>query len=124
MIPFGSETVTLVKRREAVEDGRTRVTYGSVRLTGCSWRRTLRYNREGEVLAAYEGITCRVPAGQDIPQAGDLLILGDVDVGTVTGASYQRLIEQYRSADGAFVAASVADNSRPGMPLAHYAVRS
>ena len=124
MIPFGNETVTLVRRVEAKENGRTVVRYETAALTGCSWRRTQRWNREGEVLIPQEGITCRVPAGQTEPCAGDLMILGDVDVTVASGAEYQRLLEQYRASGGAFVVASVSDNARPGMPMAHYAVRS
>ena len=124
MIPFGSETVTLVQRTEAVVNGKKAVGYSVAKLTGCSWQRTLRYNREAEVLAPYEGIVCRVPAGQTVPHANDLLILGNVAVTVDGGVDYQRVIEQYRGSTGAFVAASVSDNARPGMPMPHYAVRS
>ena len=117
MIPFGSETVTLVQRIEDTVNGKKHITYRTAKLSGCSWRRTLRHNREGEVLATYEGVTCRVPAGQTAPHAGDLLILGDVAVTVTGGADYQQLIERYRGQDGAFVVASVSDNARPGMPL-------
>lgn len=124
MIPFGNETVTLVQRAEATENGRKKAVYSVARLTDCSWRRTQRWSREGEVLVPGEGITCRVPVGQAVPHAGDLMILGDVTVTVNSGADFQRLIEQYRGADGAFVVASVADNARLGMPLPHYAARS
>ena len=124
MIPFGNETVTLVRRVEAKENGRTAVRYETAALTGCSWRRTQRWSREGEVLVPGEGITCRVPAGQTAPKSGDLMILGDVAVTVTGGADYNRLIEQYRDSDGAFVVASVSDNNRPGMPMPHYAARA
>ena len=101
MIPFGNETVTLVQRTETVVNGKTQATYATAKLTGCSWQRTLRYIREGEVMAPTEGIVCRVPAGQTVPHAGDLMILGDVTVSASSGADYQRLIEQYRGTDGA-----------------------
>ena len=124
MIPFGHETVTLVRRGEAVVNGRTAVTYSVETLTGCSWRRTPRIARVDNALLREEGVTCRVPAGQAVPRPGDLLILGEVSVSVNSGADYNRLVEQYRECDGAFVAASVQDNARRGMPLAHYAARS
>lgn len=124
MIPFGHETVTLVRRSEAVENGKTLVTYFSVALTGCSWRRSARIIRNDSALISAESIVCRVPAGQTMPRAGDLMILGDVAVTVKSGADYQGLIEQYRDSDGAFVVASVKDNARAGMPMPHYAARA
>jgi hypothetical protein len=124
MIPFGNETVTLVQRTETVAHGKTHAAYAVTTLTGCSWQRTQRWNREAEVLAPYEGIVCRVPAGQTKPKPGDLMILGNVTVTVAGGADFQRLVEQYRDTDGAFVVAAVADNARPGSPLPHYAARS
>lgn len=125
-IPFGNETVTLVRRTEAEDlyTGRTVTGYTACTLTGCSWRRTARIIRDGEALIGAEGITCRVPVGQAMPRAGDLMILGDVAVTVTSGADFQRLIEQYRDSDGAFVVASVKDNARPGMPMPHYAARA
>ena len=124
MIPFGNDTVTLVRRVETVADGRTRAAYTVSRLFGCSWKRTQGVRMEGEVLAPYEGIVCRVPVDQTKPKPGDLMILGDVTVTVTGGADFQRLVEQYRDTDGAFVVAAVADNARSGSPLPHYAARS
>lgn len=123
-IPFGNEVVTLVRRREQATAIRTNVTYERLLLKGCSWRRTRSWSREGEVLVPVESVACRIPADQPRPAPGDLLILGDVAVTVSSGADYQRLIEQYRGTDGAFVVASVADNARPGLPLGHWAARS
>lgn len=123
-VTFGNETVTLVQRTETMVNGKTTVAYGSQKLTGCSWRRTARIIRNDSALISEESIVCRVPVGQAVPKAGDLMILGDVAVTLTGGAEYQRLIEQYRGTDGAFVVASVKDNARPGMPLPHYAARS
>lgn len=123
-LPFAGETVTLVRRIESIVASKTYVTYATVILTGCSWRRTMRYNRDDKTLIPYEGITCRVPAGQSVPHAGDLLILGAVEETVTSGAEYQALIERYRDTGGAFFVASVADNARPGMPMPHYAARS
>ena len=123
MLPFGSESVTLIKRTETKTNGKTTVSYTTHHLQGCTWRRVRRWQREAEVLVPYEGITCRVPAGQTAPHAGDLMILGNVDE-TVTGyAQYQALIEKYADG-GAFVVASVSDNTRPGTPLPHFKVQS
>lgn len=125
MIPFGHDTVTLVQRTEARDaNGKTSVSYATERLTGCSWRRTRRWQRIADDIMPYEGVTCRVPASQPKPRAGDLLILGDVAVTVTSYAEYQALIEQYADGDGAFVAASVSDDARPGTPLPHWAVRS
>ena len=130
MIPFGNETVTLVRRTENVVSGKTAVTYSSVKLTGCSWRRKNRIYRSDHsrvnsdnVVLSGEEITCRVPADQTRPRPGDLMILGDVAVTVQSGADYQRLIEQYSGADGAFVVTSVSDNARPGMFMPHYAAK-
>ena len=130
MIPFGNETVTLIQRTEAVVNGKTRVTYSKATLTGCSWRRkrrlyksdNSRVNSDNAFLSDEE-VTCRVPVGQSVPRAGDLMILGDVDVTVQSGADYQGLIERYRDSGGAFVVTSVADNARPGMPMPHYAAK-
>ena len=46
MIPFGNETVTLVQRTETVAHGKTHAAYAVTTLTGCSWQRTQRWNRE------------------------------------------------------------------------------
>ena len=124
MIPFGNETVTLVQRTEGTDvNGRTAVTYSTVRLTGCSWRRRERIARLSETILFQEEIVCRIPADQTRPKPGDLMILGDVAVSITTGAQYQELIERYRGTDGAFAVASVKDNARPGIPIPHYLAR-
>ena len=125
MMPFASDTVTLIRRTESKDaHNRTVVTYTRHTLTGCSWRRTNRIVRDGEALISSESITCRVPATQEKPKPGDLLILGDSDVTVTSGSEYQGLIEAAETSDGAFVVASVADNTRSGAPLPHYAARS
>lgn len=130
MLPFGNETVTLVHRSETVISGKTHVSYSKTTLTGCSWRRkrrirksdNSRVNSDNAFLGGEE-IICRVPAGQEIPRTGDLMILGEVAVTVTSGADYQGLIEQFKDAGGAFVVTSVADNARQGMPMPHYAAR-
>lgn len=123
-IPFGNETVTLVRRTETMVGGKTHVTYSRVTLTGCSWRRARRWQRDGEFLVPVESVVCRIPASQTKPSVGDLLILGNVAVTVTSGMDYQRVIEQYAGQDGAFMVASVSDNTRPGMPLPHWVARS
>ena len=123
-LPFAGETVTLVRRIESIVASKTYVTYSTVILTGCSWRRARRWQRDGEFLVPVESVVCRIPAGQTKPNPGDLLILGEVAVTVSSGMDYQRVIERYAGQDGAFMVASVADNARPGMPLPHWAARS
>lgn len=120
MIPFGHDTVTLVQRVETVTAGRTAVSWAVQTLRDCSWRRTQRDMLGENGVLEMEGITCRIPADQPKPQPGDLLILGDVTVTISDAGDFQRLIEQYRGTGGAFIAASVADNARPGVPLPHW----
>ena len=123
MIPFGDETVTLVRRTLTPdENGRNHAVYSTELLTGCSWRRTTRIVRNGEALLSEERAVCRVPAGQTKPMPGDLLIHGARSVNVESGAEYNRLLEETRDSDGAMVVTSVKDNARPGMPLPHYAV--
>lgn len=125
MIPFGNETVTMVRRTESTgSDGRTAVAYSTVKLTGCSWHRSTRIYQQDEALIASESITCRIPASQTKPQTGDLLILGDVTVTVTSGAAFRQLIEDHQGTDGAFVVTTVSDNARAGYPLPHYAARS
>lgn len=123
MIPFGNDTVTLVRRVETVnpETGRTAVTYAREALTGCSWRRARRWQQAGETFLPVEAVVCRIPADQTRPAPGDLLILGDADVTVTSGAELQALIEQYGEGDGAIRVSSVRDNARPGFPLPHWA---
>lgn len=124
MIPFGNETVTLIQRIENVALGKTVVTYKAVILTGCSWMRRTQAGMDNNAMIRAEYIKCRVPAGQTKPKPGDLMIAGEADVIVHSGADYQRLIEQYRDAEGAFVVESVSDNARPEMPMPHYAAYS
>ena len=123
MIPFGHETVTLVRRAELVSNGKKHTAYTAEVLTGCSWRWTHQTVRIGEVMTQYDTITCRIPPDQTKPSPGDLMIRGQVAVTVTSGADYNALIEQYRGTDGAFVVGSVADNAQ-GFPLAHWAARS
>lgn len=122
-IPFGNDTVTLVRRTETLVNSKTHATYSTAKLTGCSWRRTTRIVRNDNALIKEESVVCRVPVGQTRPSTGDLMILGDVAVTVTSSFQYQQLIDQYKGADGAFVVTSVKDNARPEMPMPHWAAR-
>ena len=116
MIPFGNETVTLVRRVETVVNGKTAVTYENVTLTGCSWRRTTRIIRDAEALVSQEGMVCRVPSGQTRPMPGDLMILGAATVNVTSGAQYQRLIGSLYMADAMWVLAARLGGPRKNLP--------
>lgn len=122
MIPFGNETVTLIKRVEKTVDGRTQVSYRRHVLSGCSWRRRTVWQRYDVETIAVEEITCRIPSGQTMPAAGDALFLGEISGTIADSKTLANAIEKYR-ATGACRIDSVADYTRPGMPMPHYAAR-
>lgn len=126
MIPFGNEVVTLISRDEYKdENGRRHARYSAARLTGCSWKRVARAYLTGDGVKAYQEETvCRVPYGQPAPKAGDLLIRGEAYERVESAAQFEKLLERYRDGGGAFTVAAVSDNTRPGLPLRHYAARS
>lgn len=119
MLPFGTEEVTLLQWVEDVEDGRTRVHYSRHDLSGCSWRRRSVWTREGSRMVRSEEICCRIPAGQVVPRAGDVLFRGSLREPIEDSAALSALMEAQRET-GAFRIASVADNTG-GAGLAHYA---
>ena len=51
-----------------------------------------------------------------------MIVLGTCSESAADDIALTALLEKYR-AQGAFRVQSVADNARPGMPLAHYAAR-
>ena len=120
MLPFGTENVTLVRRGEEAADGRRRVRYGKHALNGCSWRRRSSWKQIGARMERGEEVVCRIPAGQEVPHAGDYLFRGDVTENIKSSADLSAALERHREA-GAFRIASVADNTAGGAPLAHYA---
>ena len=120
MIPFGHETVTLVKRIETVVDDRTRVSYEKHTLTSCSWRmRTVRNQYDMETVRSVE-ITCRIPYGQKAPNVGDVLFLGKVSDVITDSKTLADAIDAHRGT-GACRITAVSDNTRAGLPLPHYA---
>lgn len=122
MIPFGNEVVTLVRRVESSANGRTRIRYRKQRLNGCSWRREMRWERNGQALERGEEISCRVPASQTAPRPGDCLFRGEISDAIANSADLSAALEAHR-ASGAFRVASVSDNAAGGTPLPHYAAR-
>lgn len=120
MIPFGRETVTLIKRVETVVDGRTHVGYSKHTLTGCSWRmRAARYQYDTETVGSVE-VTCRIPYGQKAPDVGDVLFLGAIRDVISDSKTLADAIEAHKST-GACRITAVSDNTRAGLPLPHYA---
>lgn len=120
MIPFGNETVTLLRRvEETDESGKTRVRYARSLLTGCSWRSGLRRVRFDTEIQLLPEITCRVPADQAVPAAGDCLFLGDVPLEIAGSRDLQAALDAASGGTACRIAA-VRDCARPGMPMPHY----
>lgn len=123
MMPFGGETVTLIRRTETTVSGKTQASYTKITLQECSWRRTSELRMDGNGVAPSETVTCRVPADQAEPRAGDLLILGTYN-GTVTSAGdFKAIIDALKPSGGAFVVEAVSDNTRGGAPMPHWKAR-
>ena len=120
MLPFGTENLTLVQRVEAAVDGRTQLRYVKRSLSGCSWRRKSVWTQNGARMERGEEVTCRIPAGQAVPRAGDYLFRGELPENIESSAELTAALERHRE-DGAFRIASVADNAADGAPMAHYA---
>ena len=114
MIPFGRETVTVLHRSNA----------GYVRdvLTNCSWRSAKTRSANGTAVDKSDDTTCRIPAGQTMPDVGDVLILGEVEAAAGSEIELVRLLDGMRR-DGvhAIRVTQVRDNSRFA-PIPHYAV--
>lgn len=114
MIPFGRETVTVLHRWNGG--------YFPYTLRGCSWRSAKTRSANGTAVDKSEDTTCRIPAGQTMPDVGDVLILGEVEAAAGSEIELVRLLDSLRG-DGvrAIRVTQVRDNSR-GAPLPHYAV--
>lgn len=114
MIPFAKDTVTLFHRENGIWTRHV--------LTGCSYRRTARRAMTDNSITASNDVTCRIPAPNIMPAAGDMIALGNVPDMPENEVAVVRLLEKQR-ATGAFRVQSVSDNARPGMPVPHYAAR-
>ena len=121
MIPFGNDVVTLIRRVEKVVNGKTTVAYKRETVERCSWRRVSIVNRVDRQLERGTEIVCRMPPTA-VPACGDVLILGMVRTTPNDSAELDALIQSHRNS-GAMRIVSVADNTRTGFPLPHYAVR-
>lgn len=113
MIPFGNRAVTLLHK---TADG-----YQVVALTGCSWQDTSAQTMGDKSVTRTAETTCRIPAGQQKPAPGDLLVLGEAELAARNEVELIRLRESLlKSGKAAFRAQRVSDNSRMGL-LPHYA---
>lgn len=114
MIPFGTETVTLLHK-----SGNT---WRPVAIAGASWRqKTVRILTDSAVRYTTE-TTCRIPISALRPDPGDVIVRGTCKDSAGTAIELVRLLEKYRP-QGAFRVQSVTDNTGEGVPLPHYAAR-
>lgn len=120
MIPFGKDTITLIKRVETAEDGKTRTEYKRFVLRGCSWRSKAGWSQFDTEKHRNTEITCRIPSDQQRPDAGDYLFLGEIADKITDTRSLQAAIKAHAHT-GVMEITSMSDNARPGMPLPHYA---
>lgn len=120
MIPFGRDTVTLVKRVETVVDGRTRTEYAKYTLRGCSWRKKAGWSQFDTEKHRNSEISCRIPVDQQKPEAGDYLFLGEIADEITDTRSLQAAMKAHERT-GVMEITTLSDNARPGMPLPHYA---
>lgn len=122
MIPFGNDTVTLIQRIEKIdENGRTSIAYKNVIVPRCSWRKVVLIQRTEHAVNRTWEIVCRIPPNVK-PACGDVLILGKVKSTPDSSAALDALLQSNRD-DGAMRITDVTDNTRPGFPLPHFAVR-
>lgn len=114
MIPFGCETVTVLHRFGGG--------YAPYILRGCSWRSAKARSVYGTTVDKSDDTVCRIPAGQTMPDVGDVLILGAYNMRAESEIALVRLLDSLRS-DGvrAIRVTQVRDNSRCA-PIPHYAV--
>lgn len=120
MIPFGKHTVTLIRRTEVTEGGKTRAEYEKHILKGCSWRRKASWRGFDAERTLTEEITCRIPADQRKPNAGDCLFLGEIGEKITDSRSLSAALKAHRE-KGAFQITTVSDNTGAGIPMPHYA---
>ena len=114
MIPFGRETVTVLHRFGGG--------YVPYILRGCSWRSTKTRSVYGTTVGKSDDTVCRIPAGQTMPEVGDMLILGTYNLRADSEIALVRLLDSlHRDGVRAIRVTQVQDNSR-GAPMPHYAV--
>lgn len=120
MIPFGNDTVTLIQRVETEQNGRTHTEYARYILKGCSWRKKAGWSQFDTEKHRNEEISCRIPAGNRRPNAGDYLFLGEIADEITDTRSLQAAMKAHRPT-GVMEITTMSDNARPGTPLPHYA---
>ena len=114
-LPFGNDTVTVLHRISGES-------WTPCVVLGASWsRQSVRAISSGDAKLT-ETTTCRIPAGNLVPDPGDVIVLGTCTESAASDIELAKLLEKYRP-QGAFRVQSVSDNARPGMPLAHYAAK-
>ena len=121
MIPFGNDSVTLIRRVETIANGKTVVTYKKDSFNRCSWRRVAVTRRVDRQIERGEETVCRMPP-ESRPACGDVVILGSVGATPKDSAELDTIMEAHRNT-GAMRITSVSDLTRPGFPLPHFAVR-
>ena len=114
MIPFGCETVTVLHRFGGG--------YAPYILRGCSWRSAKARSVYGTTVDKSDDTVCRIPAGQTMPDVGDVLILGAYNLRADSEIALVRLLDSLRGGGvRAIRVTQVRDNSRCA-PMPHYAV--
>lgn len=114
MIPFGCETVTVLHRFGGG--------YAPYILRGCSWRSAKARSVYGTTVDKSDDTVCRIPAGQTMPDVGDVLILGAYNLRADSEIALVRLLDSlHRDGVRAIRVTQVRDNSRCA-PMPHYAV--
>lgn len=115
MIPFGKYTVTVLHRISGD-------TWTPCVVQNASWsQRSVRVIADGDARMTME-TTCRIPYGNVMPDAGDVIVFGTCADGAENDIALAKLLQRYR-AQGAFRVQSVANNALPGTPLAHYCAK-
>lgn len=113
MIPFGNKTVTLFHK---AGNGYERHT-----LTGCSWKSTDVRTLSGSSIVVTTETTCRIPAGQLMPDTGDLIALGTVDGAAANEIELVRLMQNLRNGGAEVFRVLRVKNNALGVPMPHYA---
>lgn len=113
MIPFGTNTVTLLHREGDV--------YKRYTLRNCTWRQVAVRRIDSGVMETTLETICRIPAGQKKPDTGDLLALGEAKIAAKNEIELVRLMQRMQEqGKSAMRILRVKDNSG-GFPLPHYA---
>ena len=121
-IPYWNTVVTLYKRMQTIENGKTKVLYERHVLRGCFWRRGATRFLNDMDASRVEEITCRVPGDMVAPEIGDFMFIGEVDIATPDGRSLAEAVKE-RNTAGAMKVSSVSLNAGIGTPIPHYAAR-